>query len=124
MVYDRISYRRAKAPSVGDMRDVVTIQKPVRTADGMGGYTESWQDVARVNAVIMPLKTYELALAAQLKQNHTHRVVIRYRSDVKRGYRVAVGNKAEQTRMFYVETVMEIDNRRRFLILECREYTE
>lgn len=32
--------------NVGDFRHAGTVQSPTRTADGRGGYTESWADVS------------------------------------------------------------------------------
>jgi head-tail adaptor len=31
---------------IGDYQDLVTFQDPVRTPDGVGGYTETWSDLS------------------------------------------------------------------------------
>ncbi len=70
---------------IADMRRRVTIQEPVLTPDGAGGFTGSWQNIATapvVYAAITPVAAGEQFRAGQLETTATHHIVIRYRSDL------------------------------------------
>jgi SPP1 family predicted phage head-tail adaptor len=78
---------------IGELRHRVTIQELVRVPDGLGGYSESWRDVATIWASIEPLRGQELYLARQTLQQVTHRVVMRYIRGVTRGMRIVWGER-------------------------------
>lgn len=81
---------------IGDMRHRATLQQQVRTPDGGGGFTETWQDLATVPAVyadIVPLSGAEQLRHHQLASTVTHRITIRYRSDVTAAMRLSSGGK-------------------------------
>ena len=46
--------------TIGKMRHRVTIQQPVRTSDGAGGYTTAWTTLAIVWAHLHPVKGVEI----------------------------------------------------------------
>jgi len=62
----------------GALRSRLTLQRPVRTPDGQGGFTLTWQNVATVWAQITPLAGREYMFAEQLATGLTHQVSIRY----------------------------------------------
>lgn len=66
----------------GLLKHRVTIKTPTRVADGMGGFTVTWTDVATVWAAIWPLKGQEKIESMKLEHEITHRIRMRYRSDV------------------------------------------
>jgi SPP1 family predicted phage head-tail adaptor len=79
---------------IGDLKHRVTLQQPVLSADGGGGYGESWQNlssVPEVYAEIIPLSGGEQLRFYQLETSVTHRLTIRYRSDVTNAMRVLKG---------------------------------
>lgn len=79
---------------IGNLKHRVTFQKSVRTPDGGGGFTEIWQSIDSnpiVYAAIMPLSGGEQLRFHQLEATVTHRIVIRYRSDVTSAMRIVRG---------------------------------
>jgi len=108
--------------SIGEMRDRIEIQSPAFTSDGYGGKSKSWQSVVTTWAKVVALSPYERNITAQLQQEHDHRVIMRFRTDVKRKDRVVYYDDP-QVRHFEVETVQQPDNRRRWTVIKCREIT-
>lgn len=75
----------------GQLRERVTIQKPVRVADGGGGASETWTGIdgnPNVRALIGPVREREEFEARRLESQVTHEVVIRYRSDITNRHRL------------------------------------
>lgn len=102
--------------SACDLRHRVTIQREARTADGAGGYTLDWSDVATVWARIEPRKGAERLRAMQVQDTVNHRVTIRYRAGVTAAMRLVFG-----TRVFDIRAVINPDERDRWLELMCEE---
>ena len=76
---------------IGDLKHRVTLQESVRASDGGGGFTESWQSLAAapdVYASIVPLSGGEQLRYHQLESTVTHRITIRYRTDVTPAMRI------------------------------------
>lgn len=83
------------ARGIGTLRERVTIQQETQVSDGGGGYTVGWENVsanAEVSARIEPIKGFEQLQAMGLQGRVTHRVVLRYRTDVDIGKRFLWGN--------------------------------
>lgn len=70
---------------IGDMKHRVTIRQPMLTPDGAGGFSESWQDIAAVYASIKPAAASEQLKFGQIEAIMTHRIIIRYRTDIMPG---------------------------------------
>jgi SPP1 family predicted phage head-tail adaptor len=73
---------------IADMKYRVTIRQPVLTTDGAGGFSESWQNLATapvVYAAITPVSAGEQLKYGQIEATTTHRIVIRYRTDITPG---------------------------------------
>ncbi|MBN8531725.1 MAG: phage head closure protein [Alphaproteobacteria bacterium] len=102
--------------TAGRLRERVTIQQPVETADTAGGVTVSWNDVATVWAEVTPLTGTESVVAAKLQSGVSHRVVVRYRSGVTARHRLSFGG-----RVFAVQAVFDVEERGEFLELLVRE---
>jgi SPP1 family predicted phage head-tail adaptor len=68
--------------AVGQLSERVTIQRPIETLDGVGQAQQSWVTVATVPASLETPNADELYAARQVGLSVTHRVVIRYRTDV------------------------------------------
>ena len=105
-----------KKIKIGDLRQRVTIESAVVSSDGYGGRPKSWVPVATVWAKVEPLRGREYFEAHQIKTEVTHRVIIRYRPDVTPQMRIKVGS-----RYLMIESVIDIEERHRFLELICRE---
>lgn len=70
---------------IADMKHRLTIQHPVLTSDGAGGFSESWANIATapvVYAAITPANSGAQLKYGQLETTATHHIVIRYRTDI------------------------------------------
>ncbi len=105
-----------KCPDVSTFKKRLTIQSVSRVSDGQGGSTESWTDGATVWASLEPLKAYEKFQASQIQVPVTHRITMRYRSDVTAASRFTLG-----TRIFYVKEVINMNEESRFLVIKAIE---
>lgn len=65
----------------GNLRHRLTIQLKTETADGTGGFIETWpeKDWTEVWAGIIPLRGVELIEAMKLEGNVRHKIEMRYR---------------------------------------------
>ena len=109
----RTRYRVFK---VSDLRRRITFQKSVKTPDGYKGFTEAWQDVITVWAAVEPLTGREYFYAHQIKNEVSHRIRIRFRSDVDASMRIMLGERA-----FAIESMIDMQERHEFLEILCRE---
>jgi len=101
---------------IGKLRERVTIEQPTRASDGQGGYTETWSTLATVWAAIKPVTARETYFGHKLEHRVTHKITIRYRSDIAIQMRIAQG-----TRYFQIHGYKNVDERNRFLELLCEE---
>lgn len=101
---------------IGDFRHRITFQKEVKVSDGYKGFTVTWQDVITVWASVDPLSGREYFYAHQIQNAISHRIRIRYRTDIKEEMRIRHGN-----RYFSIESIIDIGERREFLELRCQE---
>lgn len=98
------------------MNKRVTVQRPVRTADGAGGNEISWENVATVWAALSPVSGKEDLVHGRLKGEVTHKVTVRYRSGLTTEMRLLLGD-----RVLDIRAVIDPQERHRFLDLYCLE---
>jgi len=103
-------------PLIGELRHRITFQIPVVQDDGYGGVERTWQDVCSTWASIQPVSGREYYDAMSIQSSITHRVIIRYRSDITPEMRIVYGE-----RIFEIEAVIDIGARKKYLELLCRE---
>jgi len=103
---------------IGQLRHWVTIETPVRSADGGGGADTVWQAVDVVWANVAPLSGAEPVEAEKLEARLTHRITLRWRGDVTAIMRMTMAG-----RIFAIESATDIDERRRWLECLCVEIT-
>lgn len=99
--------------NIGKLNKRVFFQKPITEPDGYGGEKVNYQDVCEVWAYIEPLKDSERYIHSQLKSEATHRIVIRYRNEIDKTMRIVF-----RGRIFEIESIIEENFEKRFLILE------
>lgn len=102
-----------------DYQDLVTFQQNVPTQATGGAPVDVWSDLAKTPkafAAIEPLGGREFFDAARVNADISHRIRIRYRSDVTERMRVVLG-----ARIFDIAAALEIV-RHRELHLMCREF--
>lgn len=66
----------------GQLNERITLQSRAAGLDGMGQAIGTWTDVATVWAQVMPLRGREFFAAAQVQQELSIKVTMRYRADV------------------------------------------
>jgi SPP1 family predicted phage head-tail adaptor len=103
-------------PTIGDMRQRLALEAPVRTPDGSGGATRTFSAVADVWADVRTLGGHENLDSDRLGSRITHTVWIRYRDGLKPDQRFRLG-----ARIFEIRSVIDHDGRRRFLECHCEE---
>jgi SPP1 family predicted phage head-tail adaptor len=101
---------------IGAMRHRVMIQSERRTVDTDGSAALAWYDEVEVAADIKPSSGRERFFGMQLEGSITHKITIRYRSDMAPKKRLLYGSRA-----FQVRAVINTDERQRFLELLCEE---
>jgi len=106
-----------KKTEIGDMRHRITFQEPVKTPDGYKGHTVQWQDVVTVWASVEPLSGREYFYSHQIKAEVTHRVRIRYRTDIT----IKMRAKLSEDRALEIESILDLKERRETLEILCRE---
>lgn len=100
-----------RAPvTIGDLRHRVTIERAIRTPDGGGGATLTWQTIADVWAAIWTRTSDEGFTLDRVAGRATHDVWIRHRSDMAPDMRIRFG-----TRVFDVRGVIDVEDRGRWL---------
>lgn len=68
--------------NVGKLSHRVTIERFVKTSDGMGGSTGTWTKVREVWAEVKPLSGAQLLEAQKTASHVTHKVRMRKQSDL------------------------------------------
>ena len=101
---------------IGELNKRITIQYKTRVGDGMGAFTETWNDSGTVWAAIWPVSANEQIQATQTVMTISHRIRIYYRSVFKSGWRVKFGN-----RYFAIVSVINPSEKNEWLDLLCKE---
>jgi len=102
--------------TIAEMRERVTLQSPMRTADGAGGADVSWTDVTTVWAKVEEGAGSERLTGERLAAQAALSLTIRYRAGVTTEMR-ALWN----ARVLNIRAVRDKGGRKRFLTLECGE---
>ncbi len=76
------------------LRQRVTLQEEIKTADGVGGYVRSWKDVVQLWVEIVPISGKENVSADRLQSTATHRILMRRRADVNASQRLLLEERA------------------------------
>jgi SPP1 family predicted phage head-tail adaptor len=91
---------------IGELRKQIVIQAETPAADGAGGYALAWTTLGTVWANIDPLSGSEVFTAQHLEGHVTHRITMRYRSDltITSDMRAVYNN-----RIFNIRSVLNMD---------------
>jgi SPP1 family predicted phage head-tail adaptor len=99
-----------------DLRHRLTLEELSRVADEGGGFTESWIAVATLSANLSPIGGDERFEADRLAGTITHEVVLRYRAGVVPAMRFR-----KASRIFQILSVIDVEERKRWLKCWCEE---
>lgn len=101
---------------IGDFRHRITFQSEREVPDDAHGHTSIWDDVATVWAKVEPVSGNEFYYAQQLKTVITHKITIRYRSDITDLLRIIF-----EKRIMKIESLINLQEREHFMQLRCVE---
>ena len=99
-----------------DLRHRVMLEELDREADEGGGFAETWEEIAALAADIRPLDGTEAFEADRLAGSVTHQIVLRHRGGVVPAMRFRKG-----ARVFHILSVIDVDERKRWLKCFCEE---
>jgi len=108
-----------KFPEIGEMVERVTFQKPARVDDEGGGKRIVWLNIFDVWARVEPISSREYFFAQANQAEATHRIRVRYRSDINQ--RMKISHRAK---IYEITSVIDMGGSRRFLELLCVESKE
>ena len=100
----------------GQMTARLDLETPQEVPDGQGGATSGWTLTASLWARIEPVSTQVTEEASAETGRITHRIWLRFRSDVSAGQRLRKGG-----RIFRVKVVQDPDETGRYLVCQCEE---
>jgi SPP1 family predicted phage head-tail adaptor len=102
--------------TIGQLRHRVQLQAEVLTPDGYGGAAKTWDTVDTVAASVEPLSGREFFQAQQTQSSVSHKITIRHRADTTSSLRILFG-----TRVFDISSVLNPDERNRWMVLMATE---
>ena len=108
----------------GDLRHAITIEEKTQTADGMGGFTETWSRLYPTRAAIWPMKANEVLDNLKLELQVNHRIRIRHPRafEIKADMRVKwFDHIAKVDKYFNIISIINVDKRNVLLELLCLE---
>ncbi len=103
-------------PRIGALRHRVTLEAPIDTPDGAGGFARSFAPVADLWARVAPGGAREDFIEQRAEKATNHSVTIRWREDVAKDMRFV-----HRGRKLRIQSVVDPDERRRFLVCQCEE---
>ncbi|GHC69327.1 phage head closure protein [Limoniibacter endophyticus] len=87
-----------------------------RASDGMGGRKEGWEEMGLCFGMIEPVNARAMTAGDRQMPLVTHRITLRFRSDVRSGMRFRRGS-----RTFDIQTIHDPDESGRYLVCLVRE---
>lgn len=78
---------------IGDLKKRIELQKPTSASDGIGGYTKTYVSEHIVWAAIWPVSAKDQMQAGQMTGTITHRIRIRYNSELQSDWRIKYGDR-------------------------------
>ncbi|MGS1095947.1 phage head closure protein [Aquamicrobium terrae] len=100
----------------GALRTQLALEKAEALADGMGGFSDQWSEVATVFAHVEPLAAQSRFGADKTLETVTHRIILRKRAGIEGGMRFKRGG-----RIFEIVTVHDPDETGRYLVCRVKE---
>lgn len=96
-----MSRKRSTLLDIVELRHRITFQSVAQVTDGMGGFTSTWGDVATVWAKVEPVNASERLISEKLETQRSHKVKIRYRTDITTDMRFIFKGRTFQVKGFY-----------------------
>jgi SPP1 family predicted phage head-tail adaptor len=102
--------------NIGALGKRITLQYPVETTDGMGGFSTVWTDDCTIFAAIWDATANEINAASSTGLIVTHKIRIRYHSSIKSSWRIKYG-----LRYFAIVSIINPNEGNRQQDLLCKE---
>ena len=99
-----------------ELRHRLMLEQLERVSDDGGGFTESWVEVATLWCDLRPLVGSETVEADRLAGTVSHEIALRYLPGVLPAMRFR-----EDARVFHIVSVINVDERNRWLKCLCEE---
>ena len=103
---------RSKTYNIGKLKRLASLESYTTVSDGMGGSFATWSKVADVWCDIAPLSGRELLEFGAVTSNITHRITMRYRSNVSAENRIVWHN-----RHFNIKSALNLDEEQKIIEL-------
>jgi SPP1 family predicted phage head-tail adaptor len=100
----------------GELRTELALEACTPQPDGIGGFSESWAEIAALFAKIEPVSAESVFGADQTIETVTHRITLRHRDGIASGMRLR-----KSGRVFEIVTVHDPDETGRYLVCKARE---
>jgi len=79
--------------NIGSLNKRVSIECPTKAPDGMGGFDNTWTEIAsNVACAIWPVSAKEQVASMGVVMTMSHRIRLRYRSDIRSSWRLKYKN--------------------------------
>ena len=104
--------------SIGQFRTRLTVEESVEARTPDGGVLEVWQHKQLIWARVQGLRGRELFSAQQVNPQTSHKLTIRRVSGLTSQHRL---RSLDGSRIFNIESVIDIDDRHKHMELICTE---
>jgi len=102
--------------SAGDLRHRLAIQSYSEARDAVGGITKTWTTAITVWGSVRPMSGNELAIAKQIDERVTHKIVIRHYSSLDTTYRIT-----HDSRTFNIVNILNLQERDKMQVITAIE---
>lgn len=102
----------------GELKQRVVVEAPTVARNAQGGFSETWATAEQRYAKIEPLTGREFFEAQRVDSDVTHMITMRYYSGLTTSHRITYGS-----RTFYIESVLNTDERDWKTVCMCTEST-
>jgi len=102
--------------NIGSLKQRVILQAPTKAPDGMGGSVDTFATIDTIFAAIWPTSASERMQQMGTTMTITHRIRIRYRSDIRTSWRLNFKN-----RHFDIDSIINPNMESKILDLMCKE---
>jgi len=100
----------------GKLNRRLILEAPIDTDDGAGGVSRTYEAVATLWASVTPVSAQEEIEAARLGARITHRIGLRFASDITTRHRFREGSA-----VYRIVSLRDRDGRRRFLDISAEQ---
>jgi SPP1 family predicted phage head-tail adaptor len=107
---------QSQPTNIGRVRHRAILEAKTLTADGGGGFAETWEPYALVWGELVPASGDESVQAGRVESRVSHKLIVRRRTDVSANHRVRVGE-----RTFAITAVVDEGPQAFWMTLLCEE---